>query len=65
VKTAIGAGRSIEWTFSVWMREVRTPTTVLLGSLQENVTRAAPREVLRAMYGIVATPLTDGLPTSD
>jgi hypothetical protein len=57
VKTAVGPGRSIEWTCSVWRQAVRTPSTVLLGSLQENATTAAPRDVLRLMYGIVATPL--------
>jgi ferric-dicitrate binding protein FerR (iron transport regulator) len=65
VKTAAGPGRSIESTFSVWMQTVSAPSTVLLGSLQENATTAAPREVLRAMYGIVATPLTSAPPEQD
>jgi hypothetical protein len=65
VETAIGAGRSIEWTFSVWSRDVIAPSTVLLGSLQKDETAAAPREVLRAMYGIVATPLVGTVPAAE
>jgi ferric-dicitrate binding protein FerR (iron transport regulator) len=65
VKTAVGPGRSIEWTFSIWMQEIHAPTTVILGSLQEAATSAAPRDVLRAMYGIVATPLASAPPETD
>lgn len=57
VQTEVGAGRSIEWTFSVWKQDVPTASTVLLGSLQHQETESPPREVLRSMYGIVATPL--------
>jgi ferric-dicitrate binding protein FerR (iron transport regulator) len=65
VETAIGAGRSIEWTFSVWSRDVTAPSTVLLGSLQQGETAAAPREVLQSMYGIVATPLVGTVPAAE
>ncbi|HMP06678.1 MAG TPA: hypothetical protein PJ982_10040, partial [Lacipirellulaceae bacterium] len=57
VTTAIGPGKSIENTFSVWARDVAQPSTVVLGALQEEQTTSPPREVLRAMYGIAATPL--------
>ncbi len=62
VETAVGAGRSIEWTFSVWSQDVKSASTVLLGSLQLEETASPPREVLRAMYGIVATPLAGEAP---
>jgi hypothetical protein len=65
IETAIGAGRSIEWTFSVWSRDVTAPTTVLLGSLQQDETAAPPREVLQSMYGIVATPLVGTVPAAE
>lgn len=65
VETAIGAGRSIEWTLSVWSRDVTAPTTVLLGSLQQGETAAPPREVLQTMYGIVATPLVGSIPAAE
>jgi hypothetical protein len=65
VKTAIGPGKSLEWTCSVWMKEVTAPTTLLLGSLQQEKTSSAPREVMRAMYGIVATPLSSSPPATD
>ncbi len=58
VKTAIGAGKSIEYSFSIWSRDVATPSTVMLGSLLEEEVHSPPREVLRAMYGIAAVPLT-------
>jgi hypothetical protein len=57
VQTSIGPGKSIEYAFSVWSQDVPTPSTVMLGSLQEEEIDSPPREVLRAMYGIVATPL--------
>jgi hypothetical protein len=59
VKTAIGAGKSIEQSFSVWARDVASPSTIMLGALQEEATTSPPRDVLRAMYGIVAAPLRD------
>jgi hypothetical protein len=57
VKTAVGAGKSIENTCSVWMQDVPTPTTVLLGSLRDTKIESHPRDVEMAMYGILATPL--------
>jgi hypothetical protein len=62
VETAVGAGRSIDQVFSVWSQDVTTASTVLLGSLQQEETASPPREVLRAMYGIVATPLAGEAP---
>jgi hypothetical protein len=57
VKTAVGAGKSIENTCSVWMQDVPAPTTVLLGSLRDTKIESHPRDVEMAMYGILATPL--------
>jgi hypothetical protein len=57
VQTSVGPGKSIENAFSVWSQDVPTPSTVMLGSLQEEEIDSPPREVLRAMYGIVSTPL--------
>jgi ferric-dicitrate binding protein FerR (iron transport regulator) len=65
VQTAVGPGKSLEWTFSVWYCDVTEPTTVLLGSLQQEEIDSPPREVLRAMYGIVATPLGAEGPWTD
>jgi hypothetical protein len=59
VKTAIGAGKSIENTCSVWMKEVPAPTTILLGSLRDTQTELHPRDVELAMYGILATRLAN------
>jgi len=59
VKTAIGAGRSIEHTFSIWAKDVDAASTVLLGSLREVKTQSHPRDVELAMYGIAATPLAN------
>ncbi|MGC4016739.1 MAG: hypothetical protein QM755_19825 [Luteolibacter sp.] len=63
VETAVGAGRSIEWTFSVWSCDVPTPSTVLLGSLQQEETASPPREVLRTMASS-QRPLSATRPTS-
>jgi len=55
IVTGIGSGQSIDHNFSVWRREVREPTTVILGPL----TREASAEGIlaeRSMYGIVAVP---------
>jgi hypothetical protein len=57
VKTAVGAGKSLENTCSVWAKDVRTPSTVLLGSLREVKIDSHPRDVELTMYGIAATPL--------
>jgi hypothetical protein len=57
VKTAVGAGRSVENSCSVWMREVRNPSTVLLGPLRDVAVDSHPRKVELSMYGIVATDL--------
>jgi hypothetical protein len=57
VNTAIGAGRSIENSCSVWVMEVSAPSTVLLGSLRDTQIELHPRDVELAMYGIVATPI--------
>jgi hypothetical protein len=57
VKTAVGAGKSIEHTLSVWAKDVAAPTTVLLGALREVKTTSRPREVENCMYGIAATPI--------
>jgi hypothetical protein len=57
VKTAVGAGKSLENTCSVWAKEVRIPSTVLLGSLRDVPVASHPRDVKLTMYGIAATPL--------
>jgi hypothetical protein len=58
VKTAVGAGRSIENTCSIWARDVRTPSTIVLGSLRSVAVESHPRSVQLLMYGIVADELT-------
>jgi hypothetical protein len=57
VKTAVGPGRSIENTCSVWMRDVDSPSTVVLGPLRDVAVDSHPREVELLMYGIVASEL--------
>jgi ferric-dicitrate binding protein FerR (iron transport regulator) len=57
VKTAVGAGKSLENICSVWAKDVRTPSTVLLGSLRDVKIDSHPRDVELMMYGIAATPL--------
>jgi hypothetical protein len=59
VETAIGAGRSIEWTFSVWSRDVIAPSTVLLGSLQKDERRTSDHRLNRRR-GNGRAPLGDG-----
>lgn len=49
--TAIGAGNSIDNTFSVWAKAVDGPTSVTLGSVQR------PKNTGGNMYGIAAKPL--------
>lgn len=65
VKTAVGAGKSIEQTVSVWVRDIRTPSTILLGALREEKTDAPPRDVENLMYGILATPLPAAPPIEE
>jgi hypothetical protein len=57
VKTAVGAGRSIENTCSVWARDVPAPSSVMLGPLRDVAARLDPRSVEQLMYGIVASEL--------
>jgi hypothetical protein len=57
-KIAVGAGRSIENTCSIWSREVGSPSTVLLGPLRDVAVDSPPRKVDLLMYGIVASELT-------
>jgi hypothetical protein len=57
VKTAVGPGRSIENTCSVWARDVPRPSTVMLGPLRDVAVQSAPRAVEQLMYGIVASEL--------
>jgi hypothetical protein len=59
--TDVGPGRSIDWSFSVWMQVVEAPSTVLVGSLQQEEPTRPARDVELTMYGIVATPLADGV----
>jgi hypothetical protein len=56
LEVALGAGQSVDHSFSVWRRIIRQPTTVLLGSLNQE----PPPPGVKAdwsMYGIVVTPL--------
>src|SRR5262249_49005143 len=56
IKTAKGAGQSIDHIYSVWRRTVTHPDTVILGALgAEQFTKPA-RDVERSMYGVVVTP---------
>ena len=58
IDTAIGTGRSVDHVCSVWRREVRAPTTVMLGALsRDDAAPLPPLRVERSMYGVVATPL--------
>lgn len=49
-KTAVGAGNSIDNTFSVWQRRCKAGEAVKLGAVGDS-------NEARAMYGIAATPL--------
>ena len=64
VQTAVGAGRSIENTCSVWARDVLSPSSVILGPLRNVAAQSAPRSVEQLMYGIVASelPMSNGAP---
>ncbi len=54
---AVGPGNSVDQVYSVWHREVKDATSVVLGPLgREHFTRPA-RVVQRGMYGIVAQPI--------
>jgi hypothetical protein len=56
LEVAVSSGQSIDHTFSVWQRVLREPTTVLLGSLNQE----PPPPGVKAdwsMYGVVVTPL--------
>jgi FecR protein len=55
IDVAVGPGRSIEQVCSVWRREVRKASTVVLGALSQE--QGIPLEAERSMYGFVATPL--------
>lgn len=46
----VGPGVSVEDTASIWVRDVREPATVRLGSTETD-------ELILNMYGIVATPI--------
>ncbi|TWU30465.1 FecR protein [Bythopirellula polymerisocia] len=56
-KTELGAGKSVDFVFSIWKQEVRHASTVLLGSVQQARIDEAPREVSQSMYSIVVAPL--------
>ena len=60
IDSGIGAGNSIDHTFSVWQRVVPEPTTVMLGPLSYEQSPPPASSVLRSMYGIVVTPLRGG-----
>jgi hypothetical protein len=56
LEVAAGPGQSVDHPFSVWRRVVKEPTTVLLGSLNQE----PPPPGMKAdwsIYGVVVTPL--------
>ncbi len=57
VETANGPGNSLDQFYSVWKREVREPSSIVLGPLGLEKYTVPARVVQRGMYGIVATPL--------
>jgi hypothetical protein len=60
MELAVGPGQSLDQTYSVWHREVRDVSSVVLGPLgREQFTKPA-RVVQRGMYGIVATGINQG-----
>jgi hypothetical protein len=61
ITTVAGAGRSIDHVFSVWKRDVTDATTVVLGALTYEKSAVPARDVERSMYGVVATPLSNGV----
>jgi ferric-dicitrate binding protein FerR (iron transport regulator) len=60
--TAVGAGKSIDNTFSVWRRRCVNPGPVTLGNAGKWATEGKRG---RAMYGIAATPMDAPQPASD
>jgi hypothetical protein len=57
IKTAKGAGQSVEHICSVWRRRVSHADTIVLGALSIEDFSKPARDVGRSMYGIVVTPL--------
>jgi hypothetical protein len=60
MESATGSGKSLDQFYSVWKREVRDPSSILLGPLGHETYTQPARVVQRGMYGIVATPLAPG-----
>jgi hypothetical protein len=58
LEVSLGPGQSVDHTFSIWRRVVRQPTTVLLGSLNQEPPPPGV-DADWSMYGIVVTPLTN------
>ncbi len=56
-KTGVGPGESVDFIFSIWRREVLEPSTVVLGSVQQERITVEPREVSQSMYGVAVAPL--------
>lgn len=57
-QTALGAGNSVDFVFSIWKQDIVHASTVLLGSVQGSSIDEKPREVSQSMYGIAVTPLS-------
>jgi len=62
IVTGLGPGESVEHVFSVWRRDVLTPSTVVLGALSQEEQSAPATKIGHSMYGFVATPLQRELP---
>jgi hypothetical protein len=60
ITKAVGSGKSIDHTCSVWRRDVREATTVMLGALSSEESTLPAEDVERSMYGVVAVPLARG-----
>ncbi len=56
-KTGVGPGESVDFVFSIWRREVLEPSTVVLGSIQQERITIEPREVSQSMYGVAVAPM--------
>jgi hypothetical protein len=59
-KLDAGPGKSVDMTFSVWKREVRTPQVIHLGAVSKHRATLGYN-----MYGIALTPLDPAVKASD
>lgn len=60
INNAVGAGKSIDHTCSVWRHDVLEASTVVLGALSSEEFALPAEDVGRSMYAVVAVPLASG-----